>query len=68
MKTTSEEQENGDEELEVLVKETYNKIKDVHGGNIITENLTFSELKYVFERVINFIDFAKFEFGEDITN
>lgn len=56
-----------DIELEKYVVETLNKIKNMSDDKYIIENLSVKELKDVLSRVRDFIDYTKFEFGEDIT-
>jgi hypothetical protein len=54
-------------ELEQLVGEIYSQIKDVPDDYRVYHDLKFKELKEVLKRTADFIDYCKFEFGEDIT-
>ena len=54
-------------ELEYLAIEIKVKLDSVSNDVAIGNNLTIGDLKEFLQRVSDFIDFCKFEFGEDIT-
>jgi len=55
-------------ELEEAVIDMLEKMVSLDDTTLIAYNLNAKELKKLLVRVMNFIDYAKFEFGEDVTN
>lgn len=58
---------NQNQDLEKLVQEVYKEIDDINDAQKMTYNLTIGDLKATLERVMGFIDYCKFEFGENVT-
>lgn len=55
------------DELESSVFNMSQKLEHVHPHSIIAEDVNVSDIISLLSRCKDFIDFAKFEFGENIT-
>ena len=55
------------EELEASILNTIEKLEVVSQDSIIAENINVADIKTLLSRCRDFVDFAKFEFGETIT-
>lgn len=56
-----------DREAEQLTGEIWLSLKGLNGNKKLANGMTVSELRNKIKVIWNFIDFAKFEFGEGIT-
>ena len=54
-------------ELEKHLLSIQKRLQNCDDNKLVTEELTFKELKEVIENSLSFVDFCKFEFGEGIT-
>ncbi len=57
-----------EKELEQAVGEVRLKIKGIHGNTKVADGLRVSELQSTVESTMEFINFIKFNMGEDITS